>query len=77
MTQQKSEDCIVPEGLRKLTSTRYIEGGKAVPVTGVDQQLLLAFATAENPRKGGAEGNHNPGLPGARMRKGTGYWRSC
>jgi len=66
MTQQKSEDCIVPEGRRKSTPTQDSGGGKAVPVTGVDQQLLLAFATAEKPRERGAESHHNLGLPGAR-----------
>jgi len=69
MTQQKSEDRIVPEGLRKLTSTRGFErpgGGKAVPVEGEDPQLMLRFATAENPRRTrGAEGARKPDLSGA------------
>lgn len=73
MTQQKSEDRIVPEGRRKPTSTRGVEplgGGKAVPVKGEDQQLTLAFATAENPRKNrGAAGARNPGVPGEGARK--------
>lgn len=59
MTPQKSEDCVVPQGRRKPSPTRGIEcpgGGKAVPVKEVGQQLLLVFATAENPREGGAEG---------------------
>ncbi len=60
MAQQKSEDCIVPEGRRKPAPTRGVErpgGGKAVPVKEADRQLLLAFATAESPRqRRGAEG---------------------
>ena len=54
MTQQKSEDCIVPEGRRKSAPTRGIErpgGGMAVPVKGEGRQLMLPFATAENPRQ--------------------------
>ena len=53
MTQQKSEDRIVPQDRRKSVPTRGVErhgGGKSVPVEGVDQQLMLAFATAGNPR---------------------------
>ncbi len=52
MTQQKSEDCIVPEGRRKATPNRGTErpeGGKAVPVNQVSRQLGLPFATAEHP----------------------------
>lgn len=51
MTQQKSEDRIVPEGPRKRSPTREDEqlgGGKAVSVNQQAQQLLLNFATAEN-----------------------------
>lgn len=59
MAQQKSEDRIAPQGLRKSSVTRGVErsgGGRAVPVKEADQQLLLAFATAESPRKSrGAE----------------------
>lgn len=73
MAQQKSEDRIVPEGLRKLAPTRGSErpgGGRAVPVKGEDQQLLLSFATAENPRrKGGAEGVVAPDPSGAKAHK--------
>ena len=39
MAQQKSEDCIVPEGRRKSAPTRKFEqpgGGRAVPVEGED-----------------------------------------
>jgi hypothetical protein len=53
MTQQKSEDGVVPEGPRKGPSTRGDSrqgGGKAVPVKEAGQQLMLPFATAENPR---------------------------
>jgi group II intron reverse transcriptase/maturase len=59
MTQQKSEDRIVPKELRKTLPTRGDEppgGGKAVPVKEEDRQLTLAFAPAENPPpQGGAE----------------------
>jgi RNA-directed DNA polymerase len=51
MTHQKSEDREVPEGRRKPSPTRGAErpgGGKAIPVKERNQQLLLAFATAEN-----------------------------
>lgn len=53
MTQQESEDRVVPEGRRKPSPTCGIEsrgGGKAVPVEEVDQRQLLLFATAECPR---------------------------
>ena len=53
MAQQKSEDCIVPEGRGNPVQTRGIVrrgGGKAVPVKGEDQQLVLNFGTAENLR---------------------------
>ena len=73
MTQQKSEDRVVPEGRRKSISTRGVEppgGGKAIPVEGEDQQLKLLFATAENPRvRRGAAGARNPDLSGAGARK--------
>lgn len=51
MTQQKSEDCIVPKGRRKPNRSRGGERrgvGKAVPVKGEVEQLCLPFATAEN-----------------------------
>jgi RNA-directed DNA polymerase len=51
MTQQKSEDRIVPEGRRKSAPTRgpeYVGGGKAVPVNERAWQPVLPFATAEN-----------------------------
>lgn len=72
MTQQKSEDCVVPEGRRKPAPTRGVEnhgGGKAVPVKGVVQQLELAFATAENPRQRGAEGVEGANLSASEARK--------
>ncbi len=74
MTQQKSEDRVVPEGRRKSVPTRRVErsgGGKAVSVKGVDQQFTLPFATAENPRGSsrGAEGVDVPDPSGARTRK--------
>ena len=63
MAQQKSEDRIAPQGRRKSSVTRGLErsgGGRAVSVKEADQQLLLAFATAESPRKRrGAESARN------------------
>lgn len=53
MAQQKSENRVVPQGRRKSSPTRKVEasgGGKAVPVKGEDQQLMLPLATAEKPR---------------------------
>ncbi len=52
MTQQKSEDYIVPEGQRKLVPTqrpRASGGGKVVSVDKRVWQPKLPFATAENP----------------------------
>ena len=55
MTQQKSENSIVPEGLRKLAPTRASaeessqRGGKGVPVDETTSQPNLPFVTAENP----------------------------
>ena len=54
MTQQKSENPIVPEGLRKLAPTRprgksLRGGGKGVPVDETTNQPDLPFTTAENP----------------------------
>lgn len=54
MTQQKSENPIVPEGLRKLAQTQASAdessqgGGKGIPVNEVMYQPELSFATAEN-----------------------------
>ena len=53
MTQQRKEDPAVLQGRRKTVVTQGIEhpgGGKGVPVEGEDRQLILALATAENPR---------------------------
>jgi len=73
MTQQKSEDRIVPKGRGNSTSTRGVEppgGGKAIPVKGEDRQLMLFFTAAENPRgRRGAEGASNRVLTGAQTRK--------
>jgi group II intron reverse transcriptase/maturase len=58
MTQQKSEDRIVPgaAGNRSQTrDTRKNEGGKAIPVKRKGRQLDLSFATAERPWRHGAE----------------------
>jgi RNA-directed DNA polymerase len=73
MARQKSENRIVPEGRRKSAPTRGVErpgGGRAVPVKGEDQQLTLAFATAENPRgPRGAEGAEGLDGSGREVRK--------
>lgn len=73
MTQQKSEGRIAPQGRRKSSVTRRIErpgGGRAVPVKEADQQLLLAFATAESPRKRrGAESARSTDLSVAKAHK--------
>ncbi len=68
MTQQKSEDCIVPEGRRKAVPTRGTErpgGGKAVPVNQVSWQLVLPFATAEHSadKHAGANDGAEMGVP--------------
>ncbi len=52
--QQKSEDRTVPQGGVMPAPTQDVEpsgGGRAVPVKGVDQQLMLSFMAAENPRE--------------------------
>jgi RNA-directed DNA polymerase len=73
MTQQKSEDRTVPQGRRKAVPTRRFEhsgGGRAIPVKGEDQQLMLSFATAENPHdKSGADGVDGPDRSGPKARK--------
>ena len=78
MTPQKSENRVVPQGRRKPVPTRGVEspgGGKAVPVKGVDQQFRLAFATAENPRRGrGAEVAGKRDQSRARARKVPKAW---
>lgn len=52
MTQQESEDRVIPEGRRKSSPTRDVcrGGGKGVPVEKADQRQRLLFATAESPR---------------------------
>ena len=50
MTQQKSENRIIPEERGNSFQTPSVEGGKAVPVNKVMMQLNLNFATAEYPR---------------------------
>lgn len=73
MTPQKSEDRIVPQGRRKPSETQPVEsagGGKAIPVKEEDQQLMLSFASAENPpRQGGAEGAESVGRSTRKARK--------
>ena len=52
MTQQKSDDRVVPEGVRKPAPTEATRGGKAVTVEEeVARQAELPFATAAGPRK--------------------------
>jgi len=58
MTQQKSENCIVPKASGNRGKTwldNKVKGGKAVPVKEKVRPQTLLFATAENPRKRGAE----------------------
>ena len=70
MTQKKSEDPIVPEGLRKLASTQEAErpgGGKGTPVNQQTWQPGLPFATADDPETpeavGRVHGDADGGLP--------------
>lgn len=52
MTRQKSEDPIVPEGLRKLAPTgSFAQGGKGVPVDEDEEQPGLPFTTAESSKE--------------------------
>jgi RNA-directed DNA polymerase len=72
MIQQKSENRIVPEAAGNRSETRLgnqAEGGKAVPVKEKGKQLELSFATAENPRKRGAEGRKGEDLTASGMKK--------
>lgn len=73
MAQQKSENCVVPQGRRKVFSTRGVEragGGKAVPVKGEDRQLQLISVTAESLRTArGAESGERPDRSGRKARK--------
>ena len=50
MTRQKSENPIVPEGLRKLSPSCASSGGKGIPVNQEMAQLVLPFATAVIPQ---------------------------
>jgi len=72
MSQQKSENRIVPDGRRKSAASRRAEcsgGGRAVPVKGASRQLELDFATAENPRNfRGAVGDRASDLSDVRAR---------
>lgn len=74
MTQQKSEDRIVPQGRRKSAPTREVEhpgGGKSVPVNQESWQLGLPFATAEHPTElsAGATAGAAMGAPIAATRE--------
>jgi group II intron reverse transcriptase/maturase len=70
MTQKKSEDLILPEGLRKSASTQATErpgGGKGISVNEQAWQLGLPFATADDPEAreaaGRVHGDADGGLP--------------
>ena len=68
MTQKKSEDPTVPEGLRKSASTQGAErpgGGKGISVNEQAWQLGLPFATADDPAAlaGRVHGEADRGLP--------------
>ena len=72
MTQQKSEDRVVPEDRRKSVRTREVEssgGGKAVSVKEEDRQLELSFAAGESPRRRGADGASSSDRSELRARK--------
>ena len=72
MTQQKSEDGVVPEGRRKPlpTLSNSDGGGMAVPVKEASPQQLLLFATAESPRpQRGTEPVRNGDLSPAKTTK--------
>ena len=72
MTQQKSEDRIVPKapGNRGQTrNTRMSGGGKAVPVKEEGRQQKLNFATAENARQRGAEGRRDMARSTSQLQK--------
>jgi RNA-directed DNA polymerase len=72
MTQQKSEERIVPEaaGNRSQTrNTRMPEGGKAIPVKRKGRQLNLSFAAAENPWRHGAENRRDEDRSASRLNK--------
>lgn len=84
MTQQKSENPIVPEGPRKSASTRagesQVGGGKGIPVNEVVVHPELPFATAENPETEveganvGPDGDRSPPgpceVPKAKVKRG-------
>jgi RNA-directed DNA polymerase len=59
MTQQKSENRVVPEGRRKSVQTRGpkgIGGGKAVPVNEAPRQLGMRFEAAEDSARAETDG---------------------
>jgi len=72
MTQQKSEDRIVPEAAGNGSQTRNARtpgGGKAIPVKRKGRQLNLSFATAENPWRHGAENRRDEDRSASRLNK--------
>ena len=69
MTQKKSEDLIIPEGLRKLAPTQESErpgGGKGIPVNKQTWQPGLPFATADDPEAPEAAGRVHDDVGGGR-----------
>ncbi len=69
MTQKKSEDLILPEGLRKSASTQEVDlpgGGKGIPVNKQTWQPGLLFATADDPEAREAAGRVHDDVDGGR-----------
>ena len=69
MAQQKSADRIKPKSSRKGASTQGIEhpgGGEAVPVNEQVRQLVMPFATAENPKGTTGRADRDRTLPARR-----------
>lgn len=67
MTRQKSENPIVPEGVRKSAPIgRSGRGGKGVPVDEEGVQLGLPFTTADSPRGAAAKPREDRSSPPAR-----------
>jgi len=69
MTRQKSENSIVPQGLRKLVPTELARGGKGIPVEKEIRQLGLAFATAEHPKGSPRRKDGDPSTSRPRLRE--------
>lgn len=68
MSQEKSDDCIVPEGYRKISETRRKPGqGRAVTASKQARQLGLSLTTAENPK--GTDAGAEAGQPASVTRE--------